>query len=341
MNGHANIERPAILVTGGAGYIGSQTCKALASAGYLPITLDNLSLGHRWAVQFGPLEIVDLLDTAGVANLLKSYGVKGVIHFAGSAYVGESMRNPAFYYRNNLLTTLSLLDAMRLVEVRTLVFSSSCSVYGNPERIPVTECSELRPLSPYGQSKLDCENAIRWYARAYGLRWIALRYFNAAGADFDGLLGECHEPETRLVPLAINAALGRSSPLRVFGNDYPTPDGTAIRDYVHVADLASAHVDALRALAEGVESQALNLGTGRGSSVLQVAEAVAECAGTPVPMIFAERRDGDPPVVVADPTRAASVLGWRAQRSGITDIVRTAVRWHASQASFSGRARID
>jgi UDP-arabinose 4-epimerase len=325
--------RQAVLVTGGAGYIGSHTCKALAAAGYLPVTLDNLSLGHRWAVKWGPLEVLDLLDTAGVAHVMKRHDVAAVIHFAASAYVGDSMRDPAFYYRNNVLTTLSLLDAMRLAGVRDLVFSSSCAVYGNPTRVPVDETHSTVPLSPYGQSKLDCENAIRWYGGAYGLRWIALRYFNAAGADPALEVGEDHDPETRLVPRAILAALGRSPPLEVFGTDYETPDGTAIRDYVHVSDLADAHVRALTALCAGTHGCAVNLGTGTGSSVLQVLSAVASAAGSRVPTSFAPRRAGDPSIVVADPARANQMLQWSAHRSSIDYIAATAWRWHQMRGS--------
>ncbi len=213
----------AVLVTGGAGYIGSHTCKALAAAGHLPVTLDNLSLGHRWAVQWGPLVEADLLDAAAVERAIRDHHIEAVIHFAGSAYVGDSMRDPAAYYRNNVLTTIALLDAMRATGVRDIVFSSSCSVYGNPVRLPIDESQPTGPLSPYGQSKLDGENALRWYGMAYGMRWMALRYFNAAGADADGNTGEDHDPETRLVPRAIMAALGTGPQLQVFGTDFPRP----------------------------------------------------------------------------------------------------------------------
>src|SRR5262245_13543574 len=238
----------SILVTGGAGYIGSHTGKRVAASGYRPVALDNLSLGHRWAVKWGPLVEADLLERAPLEAALREHDVAAVIHFAASAYVGDSVCDPAAYYRNNQLTTLALLDAMRACDVRTIVFSSSCSVYGNPERLPVDEGHRAQPLSPYGQTKLEGDNALRWYGQAYGLRWIALRYFNAAGADAAGEIGEDHDPETRLVPRAILAGLGEVPELEIFGTDYPTPDGTAIRDYVHVADLATAHVDALAAL---------------------------------------------------------------------------------------------
>jgi UDP-arabinose 4-epimerase len=319
---------PAVLVTGGAGYIGSHACKALADAGYLPVSLDNLSLGHRWAVKWGPLVVADLLDRAAVLSALREHQVGAVIHFAASAYVGDSVRDPAAYYRNNVQTTLTLLDAMREADVRTLVFSSSCSVYGNPDRLPIDESHPTGPLSPYGQTKLDCENILRWYGPAYGLRWMALRYFNAAGADASGETGEDHDPETRLIPRALRAALGLEPPLTVFGTDYPTPDGTAVRDYIHVSDLARAHVRALAALDAGADSQVLNLGTGRGYSVREVLATVAATIGRDVPHAMGPRRAGDPAEVVADPRRAHAVLGWEARESSLRSIVETAARWH-------------
>lgn len=318
-----------VLVTGGAGYIGSHTCKALAAAGYQPVCLDNLTLGHRWAVQWGPLIEADLLDADAVRSALRDHHIEAVIHFAASAYVGDSMRDPAAYYRNNVLTTLTLLDAMRSCSVKSIIFSSSCAVYGNPSHVPIDETHATNPLSPYGQSKLDGENALRWYGQAYDMRWIALRYFNAAGADAEGHTGEDHDPETRLVPRAIMAAMGSAPALDVFGTDYPTPDGTAIRDYIHVSDLARAHVSALSALERGVPSQVLNLGTGHGYSVREVIEAVQNSLGDKVPHTMAPRRAGDPAEVVADPRRAAAILGWSAQESSIETLVSTAARWHA------------
>jgi UDP-glucose-4-epimerase GalE len=326
----------AVLVTGGAGYIGSHTCKALAGSGYRPVAFDNLTLGHRWAVKWGPLVEADLLDRTALEAALREHDVAAVIHFAASAYVGDSVRDPAAYYRNNQLTTLALLDAMRARGVRTIVFSSSCSVYGNPERLPIDEGHRTQPLSPYGQTKLDGENALRWYGEAYGIRWIALRYFNAAGADADGEIGEDHDPETRLVPRAILAGLGALPALEIFGDDYPTPDGTAIRDYVHVADLAAAHVDALAALERGADSQSLNLGTGSGSSVLRVLNAVSRALGSGVPHRFVARRGGDPSEVVADARRANAVLGWTARKSSLEEIVETAVRWHTDRVRGRG-----
>jgi len=318
-----------VLITGGAGYIGSHTCKALAAAGYYPVSLDNLTLGHRWAVKWGPLIEADLLDADMVERTIREHRIQAVIHFAGSAYVGDSMRDPAAYYRNNVLTTLKLLDVMRATGVRDIVFSSSCSVYGDPSHVPIDETHPTAPLSPYGQSKLDGENMLRWYGMAYGLRWMALRYFNAAGADAAGDTGEDHDPETRIVPRAIMAALGTGPQLQVFGTDFPTPDGTAIRDYIHVSDLAAAHVSALAALGSGTPSQVLNLGTGRGYSVREVLQAVGTAVGREVPHANAPRRAGDPAEVVADARRAAAVLGWSPRESDLATIVATAARWHA------------
>jgi len=319
----------SVLVTGGAGYIGSHTCKALAAAGYHPVSLDNLTLGHRWAVQWGPLVEADLLDADAVQRALREHHIEAVIHFAASAYVGDSMRDPAAYYRNNVLTTLALLDAMRSAGVKDIIFSSSCSVYGNPSQVPIDETHPTGPLSPYGQSKLDGENALRWYGQAYEMRWMALRYFNAAGADAEGQTGEDHSPETRLVPRAVMAAMGSEPALDIYGTDYPTPDGTAIRDYIHVSDLARAHVSAISALNSGIASQVLNLGTGRGYSVREVLTAVGKAVGRAVPHTIAPRRAGDPAEVVADARRAAAVLGWSARESALETIVDTAASWHS------------
>lgn len=321
--------RVPVLVTGGAGYIGSHTAKALARAGFLPVVLDNLSTGHRWAVRWGALVEADLGDRAAVRAALEGYGVRAVIHFAAWAYVGESMRDPAGYFRNNVVHSLELLDAMRDAGVDVIVFSSSCATYGLPEVLPIPEDHPQRPVSPYGESKLVVERALQWYGQAYGLRWLALRYFNAAGADPEGELGEVHDPETHLIPRAILAALGQAGPLQVYGTDYPTPDGTAIRDYVHVADLAEAHVLGLRYLLDGGESTALNLGTGCGHSVREVVAAVERVGGRPVPLREAPRRPGDPPALVADARRARQVLGWQPRYSDLDAIVETAWRWHA------------
>ena len=320
-----------VLVTGGAGYIGSQTAKCLARSGFEPVVLDDFRTGHRWAVRWGPLIECDLADTETVREAVRASGVEAVVHFAADAYVGESMRNPQGFFRNNVVNTLGLLDAMLDVGVRTIVFSSTCATYGAAETGPITENHPQRPTSPYGESKLFVERVLGWYGAAYGLRWSALRYFNAAGADPAGELGEVHEPEPHLIPLAVQAALGARSWLSVYGTDYPTPDGTAIRDYVHVEDLARAHVLALQHLISGGESGPLNLGTGTGYSVRAVIRAVEEVGGRRVPVRAAPRRPGDPPELVANAGRAAEVLGWYPEHSSLATIVRTAWAWDVAR----------
>jgi UDP-arabinose 4-epimerase len=317
MSGAARIAaRPGhrVLVTGGAGYIGSHTCKALARAGFVPVTLDNLSQGRREAVRWGPLVEADLADRDALDKALRRHRVQAVVHFAAHAYVGESMRAPGKYFRNNVANGINLLEAMAEHDVRGMVFSSTCATYGLPQRDAIAETHPQRPVN--------------WHGVAHGLRWAALRYFNAAGADPEGELGEEHDPETHLVPLAIRAALGDGPALEVFGTDYDTPDGTAVRDYVHVSDLAAAHVCALRHLLDGGESIALNLGTGTGHSVREVLAAVERVSGRRVPAHQAPRRPGDPPVLVADPALAREVLGWTARHSRLDSIVRSAWRWH-------------
>ncbi len=316
-----------VLVTGGAGYIGSHTAKALARAGHEPLVLDNLSSGHRWAVKWGRLLEWDLSDTELLPQFIEKEKVEAVLHFAASLLVGESVQQPRKYFWNNIVNTLRLLDAMLEAGVKRIVFSSSAAVYGTPQTVPITEDHPKLPTSPYGETKLAMERALQWYGNAYGLKWIALRYFNAAGADPDGELGENHDPETHLIPLAIKAALGQRPPLDVYGTDYPTPDGTAIRDYIHVSDLADAHVRALDYLTAGGESRALNLGTGRGYSVREVIDTVGKIS--PVPFRDAPRRAGDPPALVADAGHAASVLGWKPQRSGLEAITQDAWNWHS------------
>lgn len=324
--------RPPILVTGGAGYIGSHTCKALAQAGYLPITYDNLVHGHEWAVKWGPLERGDLQDQARLADVIARWRPKAVIHFAAYAYVGESVSDPAKYYRNNVTGTLSLLEGLRAARIDELVFSSTCATYGAPERLPIDEGHPQQPVSPYGRSKQMIEQILRDYDQAYGLRSIALRYFNVAGADLDGDIGEDHDPETHLVPLAIETALGRRDALRIFGHDYPTPDGTAIRDYIHVVDLAIAHVRALQLLAAGRPSTACNLGTGRGYSVREVVTAVERALGRKIDTRPAPRRAGDPPVLVAASAKAHELLDWQPTCSDLETIVQSAAQWTSTRA---------
>jgi UDP-glucose-4-epimerase GalE len=323
----------AILVTGGAGYIGSHACKALAMAGYTPVAYDNLVYGHREAVRWGPFIEADLADTARLAEALRHHDIAAVMHFAAFAYVGESMTKPQLYFRNNLVNTLGLLDAMREAGVRHIVFSSTCATYGTPERMPITEDTPQRPVNPYGESKLMVERALHWYAGAYGVAYAALRYFNAAGADPEGEIGEAHDPETHLVPLILDAALGKRPQIDIFGTDYATPDGTAIRDYIHVQDLAEAHVAAIRHLLAGGESLQLNLGTGSGHSVREVIAAAERITGRPIPRRETGRRPGDPPALVADPGRAKALLGWSARMSDLETIISTAWAWHNRERS--------
>jgi UDP-arabinose 4-epimerase len=318
-----------VLVTGGAGYVGSHTAKALSQSGIEPVTLDDLSRGRRDAVRFGPLLVGNVADRALVRELISAQRLEAVVHFAGSIEAGESMRNPARYFENNFVATLALLDAVREAGVSRFVFSSTAAVYGIPEITPIAETAAQRPVNPYGESKLCVERALRWFGEAYGLRSVSLRYFNAAGADPEGELGECHDPETHLIPLVLRAALGEGEPLSVFGTDYPTPDGTALRDYVHVSDLARAHVLALRYLLDGGGSTALNLGTGRAHSVYEVISAAETVSGRPVPRREQARRAGDPPVLLADPSLALKTLGWTPSRPELHAIVTDAWRWHS------------
>jgi UDP-glucose-4-epimerase GalE len=322
----------SVLVTGGAGYIGSHACKILARAGYQPIVFDNLSRGHREAVRWGPLIEGDLADPERLVMALQTHRVSAVMHFAAYAYVGESVADPALYYRNNLAGTLSLLEATRQAGVDKIVFSSTCATYGLPDVNPIRETARQLPVNPYGETKLAIERALRWYGEAYRIRSVSLRYFNAAGADSDGEIGECHEPETHLIPLVLQAALGQRSHVEIYGVDYPTADGTAIRDYIHVEDLADAHLRALEQLYAGCQSAALNLGVGRGHSVREVITAAEAVSGRAVPWRNGARRAGDPPVLVADPSLAAERLAWRAQRSDLPTIIRTALAWHQSRA---------
>jgi UDP-arabinose 4-epimerase len=316
-----------ILITGGAGYVGSHTVKRLAEAGYEPVVLDNLRHGHRWAVRWGPLVEMDLGDRKGLRRVFEKYGIAAVIHLAAFAYVGESMREPAEYFRNNVVNTLNLLDAMRWGGVSRIVFSSTCATYGEPHEIPIPENHPQRPLNPYGESKLMVERLLEWYGRAYGLAWTVLRYFNAAGADPDGELGEVHDPETHLIPRAIAAAMGDLPALDVFGSDYDTPDGTAVRDYIHVTDLADAHLKALLRLNQGGCSTAFNLGTGCGHSVRAVISMVEQVGRRKVPANECPRRAGDPPMLVANPERACRELKWAPRLSSLQQIVETAWQW--------------
>ena len=319
--------RPAILVAGGAGYIGSQTCKALAQAGYLPVTFDNLATGHHPSVKWGPFHQGDLRDRALVGEIVARYAVKGAIHFAAYSLVGESATNPLKYYDNNVGAAVAFTQGLIESGVEAFVFSSTAAVYGNPTVSPIPEDHPTRPINAYGASKLAFESALPWFGAAHPFRWNALRYFNAAGADPDGETGESHEPETHLIPNLIKAVLGTGAPLTVFGEDYDTPDGTPIRDYIHVVDLAEAHVLAIRALMAGGESGIMNVGTGEGASVKQVIDAAERVLGAPVPRTVGPRRPGDPLSLVADSTLLKQRLGWRPRCSDMDSIIRDAARW--------------
>ncbi len=318
-----------ILVTGGAGYVGAHACKALAASGYQPVVYDNLVYGHEAAVKWGPLEIGELADRARLDAVITQYRPQAVMHFAAFTFVGESIADPGKYYRNNVAGTLSLLEAMRDHAIDRLVFSSTAATYGTPEIVPIPESATKAPINPYGHSKLTAEQMIADFAAAHGLRAAALRYFNAAGADADGEIGECHEPETHLIPLAMQAVTGDTPPLTVFGDDYPTPDGTCIRDYIHVTDLAAAHVLALDRLAKREGFDSFNLGTGAGASIREVLDAVGQVAGRPVPHSVGARRAGDPAVLVSDPGKANRELNWAPRSSDLETIVSTAWKWHA------------
>ncbi len=320
--------KPRVLVAGGAGYIGSHVSKALFKAEFQPIAFDNLSTGHRWAVKWGHFIHGDLADFTFIREVLRAEHIDAVIHLAGSALVGESMKNPAMYFRNNIANSINLLEAMQAEGVPRLVFSSSCAVYGNPESLPISEDHPRQPSNPYGESKLAIERQLGWYGDLCGLQSVSLRYFNAAGADEEGELGEDHQPETHLIPLTIRAALREGPPLTIHGSDYPTPDGTAVRDYVHVADIADAHVRALRYLFEGGLTTALNLGGGTGRSIRQVIASIEKVVGRTVPHVLADRRPGDPAVLIADSSRARTVLGWEPRRK-LAHILQSASRWEA------------
>ena len=330
----------AVLVTGGAGYIGSHTCKALRRAGFLPVSYDNLSRGNAEAVQWGALEIGELADRDRLTDVMTRHDVNAVIHFAAFAYVGEANDNPAMYHRNNVDGTATLLEAMRVRGVEKIVLSSSCAVYGMPHAVPISEDSAIAPINPYGTTKAICERMLADCAATSALNFIALRYFNAAGADPDGELGEAHDPETHLIPRVFAAADGRAGAIDIFGDDWDTEDGTCVRDYIHVADLADAHVLALRRLLNGGQSLKLNLGTGAGHSVRSVVAEVQRVTGRSVKVKIAARRDGDSPALVADPRRAQATLGWRPRHSSLEEIVETGWRWERAALSRRHRGKV-
>jgi UDP-arabinose 4-epimerase len=317
-----------VLVVGGAGYIGSHAARILRKHGYEVVIYDNLCAGHEALAQGFPLVRADIADTNTLKNAL--VGVIAVMDFAAHAYVGESVANPRKYFRNNVEAGLNLLNTSLDCGVKCFVFSSTCAVYGVPTRVPINEDNPRNPINPYGITKMLFERALETYDHAYGLRYASLRYFNAAGADESGEIGELHEPETHLIPLALNAAAGTGPELQIFGEDYPTPDGTCVRDYIHVNDLAEAHVLALQKLCAGGSSMAANLGTGQGHSVREILAAVHKVTGCLVPHHIVPRRQGDPPALVADPSLAQKMLGWHAERS-LEVIVETAWKWHKSR----------
>ena len=320
-----------VLVTGGAGYVGAQVCKALARSGFLPVTYDNLVYGHKSAVRWGPLEIGDVTDSRRLTQVVRSYQPVAALHFAAFAYVGESVTEPEKYYHNNVYGSLNLLRVLRDEGVSRFVFSSSCATYGIPSSVPILESHPQRPVNPYGASKLMVERILADFEQAYGLRSAILRYFNAAGADSDGEIGELHEPETHAVPLAILAALGKIKNFEIYGTDYATPDGTAIRDYIHVEDLASGHILALQRLLADGPSLAVNLGTGRGHSVKELLACVERASDRTIPVKHGPRRAGDPPELIANPTLAKEQLGWSARYGELDPIVESALRWHLAQ----------
>jgi UDP-glucose-4-epimerase GalE len=328
-------DRPAVLVTGGAGYIGSHTCKALNRAGYRVVVYDNFVAGHRQAVRFGDLVDGDVADVDRVRGALRQYNISAVMHFAAFLDVGESVRNPVRYYRNNVAGAIGLLEAMAAESVKALVFSSTCATYGEPIETPLAETHPQRPINSYGESKLAIERALPHFAEAYGLGWIALRYFNAAGCDPEGEIGEDHAPEIHVIPRAIAAACNGAS-FQVYGDDYPTPDGTCLRDYIHVSDLADAHVKGLDAIVTAGVSGAYNLGTGRPHSVREVIDSVERVTGRRVPWTLGPRREGDPAVLYADPRKAQSELRWRPRFSDLDSIVRTAYDWHRAHPEGYG-----
>ncbi len=324
-----------VLVTGGAGYIGSHTCKALRQNGHQPVVFDNLATGNKSLVKYGPFVHGDIRDSLALTEAIKAHQVEAVIHFAACAYVGESMVKPRLYYNNNVLGTLSLLDVMQEMEITKLVFSSSCATYGIPESIPISEDSPQRPINPYGYTKLVGEHMMRDVVQGEKkLNCIALRYFNASGADPAGEIGELHDPETHLIPLVLLALSGKNDNFRIMGDDYPTPDGTCIRDYLHVTDLANAHVKALDKLGPEPNFEAYNLGTGNGVSVKQLVEIAQQVTGVKLSAETAPRRPGDPPELVADPKKANEQLGWYPEFSDIETILATANQWMKSEENI-------
>jgi UDP-glucose 4-epimerase len=318
-----------VLVVGGAGYIGSHMVRLLAAAGHTPFVLDNLSTGFRQAVTAGELIVGEMADRQLVINTLRDHDIEAVMHFAACALVGESVIEPAKYYLNNVSATLELLEAMRATDVKRIVFSSTCATYGEPEVVPISETTPQQPVNPYGFTKLAIERALSDYAHAYDFGYAALRYFNAAGASPDGGIGEDHDPESHLIPIVLQTALGQREHVTIYGSDWDTPDGTCVRDYIHVDDLGTAHLAALERLKLGT-GLCVNLGTGNGFSVRQIIEACRKVTGHAIPAVEGDRRPGDPPELVADASKAREVLGWSPRYTNPRDIIQTAWDWHSA-----------
>jgi UDP-arabinose 4-epimerase len=323
-----NSNQKKILVTGGAGYIGSHACKALSAAGYTPVTYDNFVYGHQWAVKWGPLEKGDILDRARLDEVITKYQPEAVMHFAAYAYVGETVENPGMYYRNNLTGALTLLETIRDHQIDKFIFSSTCATYGVPKEMPIFEDHSQFPINPYGNSKLMVEQILNDFHAAHEIRSISLRYFNAAGADSECEIGEDHDPETHLIPLILDVATGKRPHITIFGDDYDTPDGTCIRDYIHVSDIATAHLLALKKLESLNSACAYNLGNGKGFSVKEVIDTAREVTECSIPVQIGMRRAGDPPRLVGDATRIRDELGWKPVFPDITTIIETAWKWH-------------
>jgi UDP-glucose 4-epimerase len=327
--------KKTVLVTGGAGYIGAHTCKVLSQFGFIPVTYDNLCQGHRSAVKWGPLEIGDISDQDRLKSVFDQFRPVAVIHFAAFAYVGESVDNPEKYYLNNVVGTLKLLNAMRNAGIDKIIFSSSCSTYGIPEKIPITEDHPQNPINPYGRSKLMIESVMSDYAISYGLKYVALRYFNAAGADPQMDIGENHNPETHLIPSILDAVIGRRQHINIFGKNYDTPDGTCIRDYIHVSDLADAHVLSLKYLLDGGESDIYNLGNGSGFSVKEVIETAVKITGLDIDCAEKDKREGDPPILIGCADKIKKELMWKPKLHDLETIIYTAWQWHKKLYGFS------
>lgn len=328
----------SILVAGGAGYIGSHACKLLERQGYHPVVLDNLVRGHRWAAKWGTFVEADLADRQVVKQVLLAHRIRVVLHFAAYAYVGESVHEPGKYYRNNVANTLSLLEAMVEAGADRIIFSSTCATYGEPRSLPIVEEHPQDPINPYGRTKLVVEGMLRDFETGHGIRHVNLRYFNAAGADPDGEVGEDHDPETHLIPLVLDVAQGKRPHISMFGSDYPTRDGSCVRDYIHVVDLADAHLLAMDHLLSGGASRSFNLGNGLGHSVREVVETARRVTGRPIPLVEEPRRPGDPATLVGGSNRIRTELGWKPRYADLATIVETAWKWHTGSSAMNARA---